>query len=300
MNTAEAAGEQLDGSALDYQEAGPTVPRMILGAQLRKLRENRGITGEEAAERIRASHSKISRLELGRTGCKSRDIADLLTFYGLTDEAERATLLAVAEQANTPGWWSAYNDITTPWLQSYLGLEQASKVIRGYEVQFVPGLLQTADYARAVIRLGPEDISEESTERLVELRTRRQHILRKSQPPHLWVVIDEAALRRPIGGEAVMRAQLQHLVEISELSHVTIQVIPFRTGGHAAAGGPISVLRLPAIELPDVVYLEQLTSAQFPDRPADIEYYRHTMNRLVTEAETPDDSRVALRNMLTE
>ncbi|MGK5529998.1 helix-turn-helix domain-containing protein [Streptomyces sp. URMC 129] len=275
---------------LDLQQSGPTVPRMILGARLRRLREARGITGAEAGHRIRASHSKISRLEMGRTGFKTRDVADLLTLYGVTDESERATLLALARQSNTPGWWHVYHDVVPSWLNVYLGLEQTAVVIRGYELQFVPGLLQTEEYARALLTLGPED-TRDRIERRVALRMARQQILHRSQPPHLWVVIDEAALRRSMGDAGLMRRQLDHLLNVSELPHVTIQVVPFTVGGHAAICGPITVLRPPGGELPDVVYLEQLTGGVYPDKPSEIEQYRHTMNRLVVEAEAPAATR---------
>jgi transcriptional regulator with XRE-family HTH domain len=273
----------------DYAQTGPTVARMILGTRLRQLREARQITGGEAGEEIRASHSKISRLEMGRTGFKTRDVLDLLDLYGVTDEAERATLLALARQSNTLGWWHIYHEVVPSWLNVYLGLEQAASVIRSYELQFVPGLLQTEDYARAVLRLAHDQ--PELLERRVELRMARQRLLYRERPPHVWVVIDEAALRRPLGGSAGMRAQLGWLLELSDLPHVTVQVIPFSVGGHPGVGGPLTVLRPPGAELPDVVYLEQLTGGVFPDKPAEIEHYRHVMNRLVVEALPPEESR---------
>jgi transcriptional regulator with XRE-family HTH domain len=280
--------------------AGPAVPRLVLGIQLRRMREERGITRKAAGDRIRASHSKISRLELGRTGSKLRDVEDLLTLYGVTQEGERATLLALAKEANAPAWWYGYGDVVPAWLQTYLGLEQAASVIRSYEVQFVPGLLQTADYARAVITLGHPDAPVREIDRRVELRMGRQRILHQRHVPHLWAVIDEAALRRPFGSPATMRSQLVHLLAISELPHVTVQVMPFRSGAHVAAGGPVCILRLPGGELPDVVYLEQLASALYPDKASEVEHYRHIMNRLVVEAEEPGETRVTLQRILRE
>lgn len=279
---------------LDNWRAGPTAARLALGALLRRFREDRAIPREEAGEEIRASQSKISRLESGRTGFKLRDVADLLTLYGVTDNGQRDTMLALARQANRPGWWQPFNELIPPWFETFLGLEQAADVIRTYEVQFIPGLLQTPDYARAVIELGHGDAPSAQLERRVELRMRRQQILYRSEPVRLWAVIDEAALRRPIGGTAVMRAQLQHLVDISGLAHVTIQILPFRVGGHAA-GGPIVLLRLPQSEIPDLVYLEQLTNAHYPDKPAEVDYYRHVLNRLVTQAE-PATATTAILN----
>ncbi|RKN38300.1 DUF5753 domain-containing protein [Streptomyces hoynatensis] len=299
LSANEAVAERRGSRLVDFGQAGPTVPRMILGARLRRLREARGITGLEAGRTIRASHSKISRLEMGRTGFKTRDVQDLLSLYGVCDEAERATLLALARQSNSPGWWHVYHDIVPSWLNVYLGLEQAATVIRGYELQFVPGLLQTESYARAVLRLALDD-TRERTERRVELRMGRQRILHRERPPHLWVVIDEAALRRPVGGAAVMRGQLAHLLQLSELPHVTIQVVPFGAGGHPAMAGPVTVLRPPGGDLPDVVYLEQQTGGVYPDKPAEIELYRHVLNRLVVESLSPADSLGFLRAALRD
>ncbi|WP_165988597.1 helix-turn-helix transcriptional regulator [Streptomyces sp. YIM 98790] len=291
MATTEITGPSSGADVQAALRAGPTLPRLVLGARLRRLREAGRISWEAAGEVIRASHSKICRLELGRTGFKLRDLADLLDLYGVTDEAERATLLELAEQANTPGWWQSYADVVPDWLHGYLGAEQAASVIRSYEVQFVPGLLQTADYARAVIRLGHGDARPREIDRRVELRMRRQHILRGRRPVRLWAVIDEAALRRPIGGPETMRGQLRHLAEISRLPHVTVQVLPFSAGGHPAAGGPVTLLRLPGERLPDVVYLEQLTTAVYLDRPADTHPYWDVVNRLAVEAACPEESR---------
>src|SRR5713226_8657930 len=183
---------------MDGAHAGPTVARLRLGAQLRRLREAADVTRGEAATVVRGSAPKISRLELGRTGFKPRDLTDLLDRYGVRDEAERATLLALARQANAAGWWAVYRDVVRDWFEHYLGLEHAASIIRCYEVQFIPGLLRTREYARAVVRLdhqaGPEEV-----EQRVSLRVRRQQILYQYQPPHLWADIDEAALRRPVG-----------------------------------------------------------------------------------------------------
>ncbi|MFE9765679.1 helix-turn-helix domain-containing protein [Streptomyces sp. NPDC005808] len=285
---------------LDARSAGPTVPRMVLGARLRRLREERNISRETAGEAIRASQSKISRLEWGRHGFKMRDVADLLTLYGVTGEAERATLLALAEQSNTAGWWQPYSDVVPAWMQAYLGAEQAASLIRCFEPQVVPGLLQTSDYARAAVRLTHPSASVEEIERRVTLRMKRQQVLHRQRGPQLWAVIDEAALRRPVGGIATMRAQLLHLMEICQLPRVTVQIMSFLAGGHAAVRGPVTIVRLPGDQLPDMVYLEQLASALYPDKPAEIEYYWDVMNRVVVEAESPDATRTILRRILQE
>lgn len=267
---------------------------MVLGTRLRELREGQYVSRQEAAEAIRTTDAHLADLELGRTGCRLRDIADLLTIYSVTDESERAVLLALAERANVPGWWSDYHDVVPPWLETYLGLEQVATVIRTYEPQFVPGLLQTPEYTRALAALDHPGAGQPParTERRVELRRQRQEILHRPSPPHLWAVVDEAALRRPVGGTATMRAQIRHLVGMCHLPHVTLQVLPLRAGGQVAAGGAVSLLRLAERGLPDVVYLEQLRSAHYPENRGEVEFYRHLIDRLVTLAEpvtqTPD------------
>ncbi|MEV7969524.1 helix-turn-helix transcriptional regulator [Sphaerisporangium sp. NPDC088356] len=299
MRALRAAGELEDEHVLDHRQAGPTVFRMLVGAQLRRLREAREITRSAAGYAIRASDTKISRLELGRTGFKPRDVADLLTLYGVTDEAERQAMLSLAEQANTPGWWQVYSDVVPSWFEAYIGLEQAASVIRSWEVQFVPGLLQTEDYARAVIRLD-HTATRSDIDRRVDLRMRRQRILTSPGAVKLWSVIDEGALRRLVGGAPTMRAQIEHLIEMSELPNVTVQVMPFSSGGHAAGGGPVTILRLAAHELPDVVYLEQLVSAVYPDKPAEILHYWDVMNSLSVQAEPPARTAATLRRILGE
>jgi transcriptional regulator with XRE-family HTH domain len=279
--------------------SGPTVLRILLGSQLRMLREVKGITREEAGYAIRASGSKISRMELGRVSFKERDVTDLLKLYGV-DEDETATLVALAIQANSPGWWHQYGDVLPDWFQVYVGLEEAASLIRLYEVQFVPGLLQTADYARAVVRLGQPGAAPEEIERRISLRMGRQELLTKPGGPRLWAIVDEAALRRPIGGKEVMRAQLEQLILATEEPQVTLQVMPFRSGGHAAEAGAFTIMRFPEPDLPDVVYLEQLTSALYLDKRDDVEKYTEVMERLSVESESPERSVDILSGMLEE
>ena len=266
-------------------QPGPTVPRMALGARLRVLREESGLTRSEAGAAIGVSRSKISRLEHGRTGSKPRDVDALLTLYGVVGEAEREIVRTLADQANTPGWWHSYSDVIPPWLHDYLGAEQAADVIRGYEVQCVPGLLQTPAYAREVVRLRTPEITPAEEERQVEFRMRRQEVLERPAPPHLWYVLDESALRRPLGGPRVMREQIDRLATMAQWPHVTVQLLPFASGGHPALCGSVTMLRLPGGQLPDMVYLEQLTSAVYPDKPADVHRYWDVLNRLVLTAE---------------
>jgi transcriptional regulator with XRE-family HTH domain len=274
------------------------VLRIGLGGALRRRREAAGVTRERAGEAIRASPAKISRLELGRVGFKERDVADLLTCYGVRDPAQRAQFLDVARQANTPGWWHRYSDLLPSWFETYIGLEQAASVIRNYEIQFVPGLLQTRDYARAVTTLGHNDPVE--IERRVDLRVQRQALLTGPNPPMLWVVVDEAALRRPLLGPEQSRAQITRLIEMNELPHITLQVAPFSYGGHAAAGGPFAILRFAERDLPDIVYLEQLASALYLDKRSEVEHYVGVMERLCAQVEQPDRTEEILTGIRAE
>lgn len=288
------------GSQEEAPNSGPTVLRILLGAQLRRLREGKGISREDAGYEIRASGSKISRMELGRVSFKERDVADLLTMYGVKDAAEREALLGLARQANNPGWWHHFGDIMPPWFQSYLGLEAAASLIRTYEVQFVPGLLQTPEYARAVVMLGHAGATPDEIDRRVELRRQRQQLLDRLEAPQLWAVIDEAVLRRPIGGFEVMRGQIEALIEAAKKPNVRLQIIPFNAGGHAAAGGPFAILRFPEPELPDVVYVEQLTSAIYLDKRDDVDQYAIAMERVCIDAEPPNHTPEILGKLLHE
>jgi len=279
--------------------SGPTVLRILLGGQLRTLREAAGITPDRAGYEIRASRSKISRLEHGRVSFKERDVSDLLTLYGVTDDAERRRMLNLAQHANSQGWWSRYDDVMPDWFETYVGLEQATSLIRTYELQFVPGLFQTEDYAKAVTVLGHRSAPMAEIERRVSLRLQRQQILaRPDDAPRVWAVIDESALRRPLGGRNVMRNQLRRLLELTQLPQVTLQVMPFDRGGHSAAGGSFSILRFAEPELPDIVYIEQLTGALYLDRPEETDHYREVMNSLSAEAETPAESERQLRRLI--
>ncbi|GAA4921971.1 Scr1 family TA system antitoxin-like transcriptional regulator [Stackebrandtia albiflava] len=273
---------------------------MLLGAHLRRLREEKGITRGEAGWEIRSSESKISRLELGRVSFKVRDVEDLLTLYGVEEPAERFRWIELAKEANNPGWWHRFGDVLPNWFQSYLGLEATATLIRTYEFQFIPGLLQTKDYARGVVLLGHGYAGRAEIDHRVELRESRQKILTRVDPPRFWCVVDEAALRRPIGGRAVMRAQLQSLIEHCSLPNVRIQVIPFSAGGHSAAGGAYTILRFADPDLPDIVYLEQLTSALYLDKPDDVDEYTASMESLCVQATEPDQTPAILRGIIDE
>ncbi|MDA0635752.1 helix-turn-helix transcriptional regulator [Nonomuraea sp. MCN248] len=280
--------------------SGPTALRILLGSQLRKLRESKGVSREEAGHLIRGSESKISRMELGRVGFKERDVADLLTLYGVTDDEARGAVLDLVATANEPGWWHRFNDILPTWFQAYVGLEEAATRIRTYEVQFVPGLLQTKEYARAVVTAGSAGLSPDEISRRVDLRLERQRLFDKPDGPIFWAVIDEAALRRPIGGAEVMRAQIEHLIDLMRQPSITIQVMPFSFGGHSAEGGAFAILRFPDNDLPDVVYVEQLASALYLDKREDVDRYSEVMERLCAVSTTPDETVELLRTIADE
>ncbi|OHV56785.1 helix-turn-helix transcriptional regulator [Pseudofrankia sp. BMG5.36] len=276
---------------------GPTVRRILLGSQLRRLRESVGIGREEAGYHIRASESKMSRLELGRVSFKKRDVEDLLTLYGVTGEDDRAQVLALVHAANERGWWQPYSDVLPTWFQPYIGLEESASLIRTYELQFVPGLLQTEGYARAVIAGGNRGASREVIDGRVDVRMNRQKLLTRPDAPRVWAVIDEAALRRPIGGPKIARAQIEHLLELTDHAQLTLQVVPFTVGSHAADGGDFSILRFPDADMTDVVYLERLSGAVYLDKREDVDRYTIAMNQLSLDSCTPDKTVDALRTI---
>jgi transcriptional regulator with XRE-family HTH domain len=280
--------------------SGPTVRRMLVGAQLRRLRTDMGLSREEAGEAIRASEWKIHRLENGQVGFKDRDIGDLLRLYGVTDPDEVAAFLVLAREANAPGWWQQYGDLLPQWFKAYVDLESAATLIRTYEGQLVPGLLQTEDYMRAVIGGALLDEPLEEGERRVALRMARQTLLTRQDAPRLWAVIDEAALRRPVGSSEVMRGQLERLIDATKLANVVLQILPFGAGAHPGMVGAFSILRFADQELPDVVYVEHLTNALYLDKREDVNQYLHVMNSISMRAAPPDKTVDILHKILQE
>jgi hypothetical protein len=277
---------------------GPTVRRMLLGAQLRRLRTEAGISREDAGEAIRASPWKIHRLENGQVGAKERDIADLVACYGVTDPVEIASFVALAREANQPGWWNPYSDLLPQWFRAYVDLEAVAAQIRTYQGQLVPGLLQTEAYMRALMRSTLRDRRPEEIDRRVSVRLTRQQLLTRDDGPQLWAVLDEAALRRPVGGVKVLRAQLERLVEATTLPRVSLQVLPFEVGAHAAMAGPFTILRFADPDLPDVVYLEHVTDANYLDKPEDVEEYAHIMSSVGVRAIPPEQTADLLDGLL--
>jgi transcriptional regulator with XRE-family HTH domain len=265
------------------QRKGPTVLRILLGTQLRRLRESRGISAQVAAQAIRGSESKISRMELGRNAIREIDVLDLLTLYGV-GPVEREQLLTLAEQANRPGWWHRFNDILPDWFQPYVGMEEAATSIRVYEPQFVPGLLQIPTYTAAVLELC--DIPIGQAERHVILRQERQRRFTEGRL-RLWAIVEETALRRPVGSKKILRDQLGYLLSLSYRPNFTLQIIPFGMSGHAVPGG-FTILRFAEPDLPDVAYLEHLTGALYFDKKSEVDRYLLTMERLSILAAKPN------------
>jgi transcriptional regulator with XRE-family HTH domain len=271
-----------------------TVRRILLGTVLRKLREGRNISMKEAGYHIRGTESKISRMETGKVSFKERDVADLLTLYGLSDAKEREQILNLVNEANSLGWWHTYSESLPGWFEAFVGLETAASIVRTYEVQYIPGLLQCPEYVQAVVRAN-RSLTQDEVDRRVEVRVRRQDVLDRSGAPVFWAVLDEAALRRPMGGVESMQPQIEFLIAKADQPNVTIQLLPFSVGAHAAEGGAFAILRFAEQELPDVVYLEHLTGAQYLDRPEDVEQYARVMDRISVDALTPEDTLKALK-----
>lgn len=265
--------------------AGPLALRMSLGAQLRRHRETAGVSREDAAYVLRASAPKISRMELGRVRLKEHDVLDLLTRYGVRDEGQRAHFVDLVRRSNAEGWWQAYRDLLPPWSQTYLSMEHAASAIRTLELRFVPALLRTEEYARAVLRLSHHRPAQ--VERHVEVLRRRQERMRARNAPHVWTVLDESVLMRRVTGPAAHRAQLRRLAELAALPHVVVQVAPLDRTALPAAGGGFTLLRFADPGLSDVVHVEQLTGALTLDRPADVEGYLKAWNQASAAADPP-------------
>ncbi|MEU5260044.1 helix-turn-helix transcriptional regulator [Amycolatopsis sp. NPDC021455] len=285
MNAVNAAGGE--------QNIGPTARRMILGSQLRRLREEAGITRQQAGYNIRGSESKISRLELGRVGFKERDVTDLLTMYGVEDATERQTFLDMVKQSNEPGWWRRFGDTMPNWFTDLVGLEEAAARIQIWEPIYVSGLLQIEPYARAIFSHGRPEMADERVDQLVALRMRRQKMFSRPDAPRVWMVLDESVLYRPIGGVKVLKQQIEYLLEMSALPHVSVQVLPYSRSGLSAEHA-FSLLRFGEPELPNIAYVEYLTGAHYIEKREEIEKYSRALDMLAVDAETPERSRTLL------
>ncbi|WP_328447282.1 MULTISPECIES: helix-turn-helix domain-containing protein [unclassified Amycolatopsis] len=275
------------------QNIGPTARRMILGSQLRRLREEAGITRQQAGYNIRGSESKISRLELGRVGFKERDVTDLLTMYGVEESTERQTFLDMVKQSNEPGWWRRFGETMPNWFTDLVGLEEAAARIQIWEPLYVSGLLQIEGYARAIFSHGRPEMADDRVDQLVALRMRRQKMFSRPDAPRVWMVLDESVLYRPIGGVKVLKRQIEYLLEMSALPHVSVQVLPYSRSGLSAEHA-FSLLRFGEPELPNIAYVEYLTGAHYIEKREEIEKYSRALDMLAVDAETPDRSRSML------
>ncbi|ARF60416.1 MULTISPECIES: helix-turn-helix transcriptional regulator [Streptomyces] len=278
--------------------SAPTVLRMILGRRLQDRRLGAGASLEDAARALRVKTLTIRRLEKAEVALKPLYVEKLLETYG-ADRREIDEFVDLAEQANKPGWWHSYRDAVPDWFTAYVSLESGAKTLRTYEPQYVTGLLQTPDYARAVLRGGLPNGGEEELTRRVELRLRRQNLLEREDAPTLWVVMEEAVLHRAVGSPDVMREQVERLLEFSELPHVSIDIVPFSAGAHSGACAPFTYFRFEEPELPDIVYSELLSAAVYFDQRADVVSHleAHTRMALMTSSE---DSTALLNRMRKE
>lgn len=268
-------------------DSGIEPAKAYLGAQLHKLRGDRRINRDVAAQRLGCDASKISRIESGRSGVKDHDLEVLLDLYGITAREERDALLTLTRKLNQRQWWHDYRDIVPDSLHSYLALESITDTIRTYEPCFIPGLLQTENYAHALVREFYPDVN---ARRRVELRIQRRALLEQRRRKRLWAVIDETALVERIGTPQVMQEQLDFLARAIRDLNVLIQILPSGTAGQTGVANSFSLLRLPSRALPDVVYIEHLTGAVFIDDPVQVETYRYAMERLGKIALEPDDT----------
>lgn len=280
--------------------SSPTVWRRWLAHELRRLREEAGLSRKQVADELRCTSGKLHYIETAVVPPRVRDLEEILfDLYNVPDE-RREHYLQAARNAKRRGWWESHSDALPKWFSLYLGLEQGASEIYTWETQLVPGLLQTHDYAYAVISGATAELSTEEVEKRVAVRMKRQRILTGDQSIRLWAVLDETALRREVGGRAVMRGQLAHILSISELPRATIQVLPIPSGTHAGMLGSFSVLGFPASSDPGVIYIEYRTGSMYLERPSEIKDHQIAFEHLRLAALKPDQSQSCLRNLLEE
>ncbi|MFD8236621.1 helix-turn-helix domain-containing protein [Streptomyces sp. NPDC059696] len=287
---------------LDRPEPAPTLLKMLVGVQLAGFREDAGLAQDQAARAVGFSAAKLSRIESGkgRRPPTENDVRALLELYG-TDDYEVSVLLKLLQRAGEPGWWQRYDKRLMPeWFDRLVGLQEAAATIRTFEIQYVPGLLQTPAYTRAVVERGLPNAPAAEVQRRVELRMQRARLLSRTDAPQLWAVIDESVLLRVLGSTEVMREQLAHLVDMAERPHVTLQIVPLSVTNASAPAIPITYLRFGGLDLPDVVYLEHIRSANFLEDRDETEEYRIALDRLADEALKPRDSLELLRQTMEQ
>jgi transcriptional regulator with XRE-family HTH domain len=278
------------------ERRSPTIRRRRLGAELRRRREAAGVTIDGVAERLECSASKISRIETGHTSATPRDVRDMLEIYGVIGP-ECEELVQIAREARQKGWWHPYSTVLTG---AYVGLEAAAQSVRAYEQQVVPGILQTEEYAKAMIRAARPDITVDEVDRRVRVRLGRQSLLNQDDPIELWVVLDEAVVSRPVGGDGVMRAQLERLVEAADLPNVTLQILPFEAGAHAGMDGTFAILDFPEPSDPDVVYAENATGGLFLEKSDELRKYVFIFDHIRAAALGPEESVVYITKLTKE
>ncbi|GAB2818055.1 helix-turn-helix domain-containing protein [Streptomyces daliensis] len=263
--------------------SAPTVGQIVLGLRLRDLREKAGCSFSDAAKALSVNTTTVRRMEKAEVGLKPPYVEKLLKTYAVP-EPEIAGFLALVDEANRPGWWHRFRDVLPPWFSLYVSLEGEASLIRAYEPHCVPGLLQTEDYARALLRTGFPTASDRELDRRVALRMERQELLRGPDAPRLWAVLDEQVLRRHIGEPAVMRGQIDRLIKAVALPHVTLQILPFTAGAHPGMFGPFQLFRFDIPEIPDIVYSESLTGAAYLDERPDTAAYLEVLDRMGAQA----------------
>ncbi len=278
--------------------SSPTVRRRRLGLELRRLREKAGLNAEEAARHLECSASKISRMETGRVSPRLRDVRDLLSLYRVSDDANRTALLDLVRQSREEGWWQPFSDVVPEWLRGYVALEGDASSIHTYESVLIPGAVQSEDYSRALLRSADRDASYDEIERRVALRLARQKRFDRPNRPEVWMVLDEAALRRPVGGNSVLRSQLEHLLAVSGWPRVTIQVMPFDVGGYPAQGFPFTVFDFPNPVDTSVVYVEGLAGALYLEKAHEVMRYRVAFDYMRARALDQDGSTGLIKKIL--
>ncbi|MBO4255702.1 helix-turn-helix domain-containing protein [Streptomyces griseorubiginosus] len=281
---------------MSERRPAPTVGQVVLGRRLQELREAAGLKREEAARVLRVAPATVRRMEMAEVALKIPYVQVLLETYGVPDE-EATAFVELAEEANQPGWWQRFHDVLPEWFSLYVSLEGAAGIIRSYEPHFVPGLLQTEDYARAVMEAGTiGQTGAENIERHVSLRMTRQTLLERPDPPHLWVIMDETVLKRPVSirGE-VMREQLDKLLEFAERDRVTLQVAEFKDGPHPGTYAPFSLFRFDEPELPDMVFTEYLTGALYLDSRTEVSAHLEVLDHMAARAASAQRTKKILR-----
>jgi hypothetical protein len=268
----------------------PTVRRRRLGMELRRLREASALMIEDVAKHLECSMSRVSRIETGKSVARIRDVRDMLDLYEVNDEGQREQLLTLAKEAQQRGWWTEYESVLSAGLDTYVGLEASAASIRSFQTHLIPGLLQTEEYSRALIKVGRPTESPVNIDRMISLRRRRQAMLAEAGTLEMWAVLDEAVLRRPIGGHSVMRAQLARLLEADELPSVTIQVLPFTRGAHPGLGGAFTIIGFPDPTDLDVVYVDSPAGNIFLEKDKDVRRHTTWFDHLRAAALPPDES----------